>query len=123
MDDKVNYTLVGAFVLVHGTRRDDGSVDATVIAVKRPAQSPRACDFAVLHLEAAEGAPEDAEGVVLTRLIVLPNGKNINPAEIEAKLVAMSPAVAEAGVGMDHRGGVDLAPAARHACRRRRARD
>jgi long-chain acyl-CoA synthetase len=40
-------------------------------------------------------------------LIVLPNGKNINPAEIEAKLVAMSPAVAEAGVVM-HNGTLQV---------------
>jgi long-chain acyl-CoA synthetase len=40
-------------------------------------------------------------------LIVLPNGKNINPAEIETKLVAMSPAVAEAGVVM-HNGTLQV---------------
>jgi hypothetical protein len=74
IDERLGPVAIGAFVLVHGTRRDDGSVDASAIAVKRPAVPPRACDFAVLHLEAAEGAPEGAEGVVLTRLIVLPNG-------------------------------------------------
>ena len=40
-------------------------------------------------------------------LIVLPNGKNINPAEIEAKLVAMSPTVAEVGVVM-HNGTLQV---------------
>ena len=40
-------------------------------------------------------------------LIVLPNGKNINPAEIEAKLVAMAPVVAEAGVVM-HNGTLQV---------------
>ena len=65
---------VGAFVLVRGTKRDDGSVDAASVEVKRPAKPPRECDFAILHLSAAEGAPAGVEGVVLTRRIVLPNG-------------------------------------------------
>ena len=74
IDERLGPVAVGAFVLVRGTRRDDRSIDATAIDVKRPAKPPRECDFAILHLIAAEGAPEGAEGVVLTRRIVLPNG-------------------------------------------------
>jgi hypothetical protein len=79
IDESKGAVAVGAFVLVRGTKRDDGSIDAASIEVKRPVEPPRPqprpeCDFAVLHLTAAEAAPEGAEGVALTRLIVLPNG-------------------------------------------------
>jgi hypothetical protein len=79
IDERRGAVAVGAFVVVRGAKRDDGSIDAASIEVKRPVEPPRPeprpeCDFAVLHLTAAEGAPAGAEGVVVTRLVVLPNG-------------------------------------------------
>lgn len=74
LDQRLGAVAVGAFVLVRGTAGEDGSVDAARIEVKKPAAPRRECDFAVLHLTPAETAPEGAEGVVLTRKIVLPNG-------------------------------------------------
>jgi len=74
VDERIAPVAVGAFVLVRGARREDGSLDAASIEVRRAAPRPRMCDFAVLHLTAAEGSPAGAEGVVLTRVVVLPNG-------------------------------------------------
>lgn len=79
IDESKGAVAVGAFVLVRGVKREDGSIDAESIEVKRRAGPPRPeprpeCDFAVLHLTPSADAPAGAEGVVLTRLIVLPNG-------------------------------------------------
>ena len=74
IDERLGPVAVGAFVLVRGARREDAAIDAASVEVKRPAQPRRECDFAVLHLTATTAAPAGAEGVVLTRLVVLPNG-------------------------------------------------
>lgn len=79
VDEGKGAVAVGAFVLVRGVTLGDGSIDAESIEVKRrsdpPGPGPRTeCDFAVLHLTPSPDAPSGAEGVVLTRLIVLPNG-------------------------------------------------
>lgn len=74
IDERLGPVAVGAFVLVRGTRQADRSINALSIEVKRPAQPPRECGFAILHLTATIAAPAGAEGVVLTRRVVLPNG-------------------------------------------------
>ena len=74
IDERLGPVAIGAFVLVRGTRLSDRSINALSVEVKRPAQPPRECGFAILHLTATEAAPAGAEGIVLTRRIVLPNG-------------------------------------------------
>jgi hypothetical protein len=74
VDERHGAVAVGAFVLVRGTRLDDRSIKALSVEVKRPAQPRSECGFVILHLTATEAAPAGAEGVVLTRRVVLPNG-------------------------------------------------
>lgn len=70
IDQRLGPVAVGALVHVRGTLRADRSVDALEIDVKRPAQPPRDCDLAILHLAPTAVAPSGAEGVVITRRIL-----------------------------------------------------
>jgi hypothetical protein len=78
IDQQRGDAAVGAMVKVRGQLQTDFSVAASRIDVLKslapPHGPPQEKSFAVLHLTAADGAPPDAAGVVVTRTFTYADG-------------------------------------------------